>query len=268
MAARDPDDDGSIDAAAAYKDPRAVPLSKAVELLDLRYPDQTAAEAAAEAAVRRDGGGQLRLRGQLRLLGYEQPRRRSDPPVLVPLSLVRRAFEDHRSDIVHDPVHDRLHIRPNVIGSPPAGFQETPDGAERSRELRRLAALPPAVDWRGCRLRAGRYTYVNVKVIRAADLVDFRTVRKLRRRPGARLGKRRTPKDARSRLDKMIHDLSLVYMEAAEAAEVLIKAYPELLYSRRHEETDEEEIVNCRGWWTYDTLVRNVSRAQASKRPR
>ena len=100
------------------------------------------------------------------------------------------------------------------------------------------------------------------------DLVDFRTVRKLRRRSGARLGKRRTPKEARSRLDKMIHDLSLVYMEAVEAAEVLIKAYPELLYSRRHEETDEEVIVNRRGWWRYNTLVRNVSTAQVNKRSR
>ncbi len=66
----------------------------------------------------------------------------------------------------------------------------------------------------------------------------------------------------------MIQDLGLARMEAAEAAEVLIKEHPKLLYSRHDEETDEEVIVNRRGWWRYNTLVRNVSTAQVNKRSR
>lgn len=249
---------GRVDVAAAYCDPRAVPLGVAAELLDLIYPDLGEDEIR-DQIIAPDLKG-----GRLRMLGYEHPRRMSDTTVLVPTELVRHAFQYPRDGLVYDPVHDRVVRRSIVSGTPPARrLRERPDMRERLREQQRLAALPPAIDWQGCRIRAGRYVFVNCKVILAKDLARFEITP---RAPGAPRGKRRSPKNAIELFDKMIETLGVTDIAAPEAAEVIIKAHREVLYSRPDEVSGAEEIVNPGGWWAYATLVRNISDRQRNKK--
>ncbi len=236
-----------VDAAASYCDPRAVPLRHAAKLLDLVYPELDDDQLRDQVIV-------PRLRnGRLRLLDYEHPRRRSDPPALVPLVLVRGAFQDLRFDIVYDPVHDRLHGRPRIIGAPPPGFRETPDGAERRREQQRLAALPPAIDWQGCRVRVGRYAYVNVKAILAEDLAKFPAAKGSLQTISPPRGK--APRDARERLQEMIKAVpNASALKAREVAEQILAVHAEVMHTDA-----ERNLVNPDGWWTWGTLERYVS---------
>ena len=243
---------GPVDAAASYRDPRAVPLRDAAKLLDLVYPELNDDQL-------RDQLAAPRLRnGRFRVIGYEKPRRLSDEPVLVAVELVKAAFRDLRSGLVFDPVHDRLLIRPRVIGEPPRRFLAIPGKMEEYRELRRLMALPPAIDLTRCAIRAGRHAFVNCKAIRDADLSGGKPEPKVataRQRTGPPRGKRRAPKDAYERLQRMIEALpNAAALEARAVAEEIVAAHAEVMH------TDQgEHLVNPDGWWTWGTLVRHVS---------
>lgn len=269
--AKRPQDDDVIDAAAAYKDPRALPLAKVSALLDLVYfdsPDITAAEQAAEDAARHIRNGQLRL------LGYQHPRRLTDTPILIPEQLVRFALSRRTDREIYDPQQGRV-IRPAIFaGKPPLHAPwDFPELAIEWREHQRHMRLRPATDFEECRLYTGRYLFVNCKAIRAANLAELAkqpadAAKGQSRRPGAPPGKRRAPKDAIDRLSEMVQILGLAHMEAAEAAEVIITEHREVLYSRHHKKTDEEIVFNPKGWWRYNTLVRNISKVQPNKHPR
>ena len=243
---------GTVDAAASYRDPRAVPLRDAGKLLDLDYREIF------DDVNRHELMAGYVKSGRYRIIGYEKPRRLSDEPVLVAVELVKAAFRDLRSNLVLDPVHDRVVQRSTVVGTPSARMlREMPDLREKLREHQRLAALPPAIDWTACTIRAGRYAFVNCKAIRAVDLTikPKPEVAPARQRPGPPRGKRRAPNDASKRLQKMIEALpDATSLKAWEVAEQIVAAHPEVMH------TDKGgKLVNPDGWWTSGTLERNVS---------
>lgn len=169
----------AVDAVASYRDPRAAPLRDAAKLLDLVYPEL-------DDEQLRDQIVAPRVRdGRFRVIGYEHPRQLSGAPVLLPQELVKAAFQDLRSGVVFDPVHDRLLGRQTVIGKPSRRMLAIPGKMEEWRELQRLMALPPAIDWTGCAVRAGRYAFVNCKVIRKEDLSHVDLVSEVAEAPEA-----------------------------------------------------------------------------------
>ena len=160
-------EDGQIDAAASYRDPCAVPLRDAAKLLDLDYSkifDDTNQDELPTDYLES---------GRYRIIGYAKPRRLSDEPMLVERRFVKAAFQDLQRDTVFDPVHDRVLIRPTGFREPTGQWLAIPGKMEEWREWQRLMALPPAINWTGCAIRAGRYSFVSCKVIRAEDLADF-----------------------------------------------------------------------------------------------
>ncbi len=241
-----------VDAAASYCDPRAVPLRHAAKLLNSDFSkifDDTDQDELLTSKFKS---------GRYRIIGYEKPRRRSDEPVLVAVELVKAAFQDLRRDRVFDPVYDRLLIRPRVIGQPSRRMLAIPARVAEYREMQRLMALPPAIDWTGCAIRAGRYAFVNCKAIRGEDLSRGKPKPKVamaRQRTGPPRGKRRAPKDAHERLQRMIKAVpDAAALKAWEVAEQIVGAHAEVL------RTDEDgNLVNSDGWWTWSTLVGNVS---------
>lgn len=243
---------GPIDAAASYRDPRAVPLRDAAKLLDLVYPEL-------DDDQLRDQIAAPRLRdGRIRIIGYEKPRRLSDEPVLVEIRFVKAAFLDLERGTVFDPVHDQLLGRPTGFREPTRQWLAIPGKMEEWREWQRLMALPSAVDWIGCAIRAGRYAFVNCRVIREEDLSSTKPEPELAtapRRTGPPRGKRRAPKDAYERLQRMIKTLpNAAALEAREVAEQIVGAHPEVM------RIDEGgNLVNPDGWWTWGTLVMYVS---------
>ena len=142
--------------------------------------------------------------------------------------------------------------------SPSVQWRSFPGKMEEWREWQRLMALPPAIDWRSCAIRAGRYAFVNCKAIRGEDLSRGKPKPKVamaRQRTGPPRGKRRAPKDAHERLQRMIKALpDAAALKAWEVAEQIVAAHPEVMH------TDKGgKLVNPDGWWTWGTLERNVS---------
>ncbi len=157
-------EDGEVDAAASYRDPRAVPLRDAAKLLDLDY------SMLCDDVDRHELMAEYVKSGRYRIVGYETPRRLSDKPALVEVRFVKAAFQAVRWDEVFDPVHDRLLARLRVVGQPSRRMLAIPARVAEYREMQRLMALPPAIDWTGRAIRVGRYGFVDCKAIRAEDL--------------------------------------------------------------------------------------------------
>ena len=250
--------DGEVDAAASYRDPRAVPLRDAAKLLDLDYSkifDDTDQDELLTYHVES---------GRYRIIGYETPRRLSDEPVLVAGEFIKSAFRDLQHDTVFDPVHDRVLIRPKVIGEPKRRWFAIPGNMEEWREWQRLMALPPAIDWTRCAIRASRYGFVNCKAIRAEDLSMEKPEPKVETAPqrtGPPRGKRRAPKDARGRLQSMIKAVpDAAALKAWEVAEQIVAAHPEVMHTDRG-----KVLVNSDGWWAWGTLVMYVSKERDLK---
>jgi hypothetical protein len=138
-----------------------------------------------------------------------------------------------------------------------------PAMAAEYREMQRLMALPPAIDWTRCAIRVDRYGYVNCEAIRAVDLTikPKPEVAPARQRPGPPRGKRRAPNDASKRLQKMIEALpDATSLKAWEVAEQIVAAHPEVMH------TDKGgKLVNPDGWWAWGTLVMYVSKEKDRK---